>query len=151
MVAALAGVALALVVLPACGGNEASPEQRTAPAPTATVTGAEEPEGPQPTIVVEKPKPGDEVSSPFAVSGTANVFEANVIVRVVDQAGEDLYSGFTTATCGSGCRGDFATEVEFRVRKKQRGTLVVSDEDADGDGEPQHEVSVPVILVPRKR
>jgi hypothetical protein len=98
--------------------------------------------------VAETPKPGDQVSSPFEVAGTADVFEANVTVRLLDATGKEIFRNFTTATCGTGCRGDFSTRVVFRIQAEQRGTLVLSDDDADGDGKPQHEVRVPVILVP---
>ena len=48
-----------------------------------------------PPIVVEKPASGARVSSGAVVSGTANVFEANVGVEVLDRngtrAGEDVH------------------------------------------------------------
>jgi hypothetical protein len=153
---------LALALPAACGSGEDGGEQPAAPpteeatttvATTTTAetpaTTAEQPPGPQPAIVVERPKAGDELSSPFEVAGTADVFEANVTVRLLDKTGDEISRGFTTATCGTGCRGDFSTQVVFRIRAKQRGTVVVSDDDADGDGKPQHQVRVPVVLVPQ--
>ena len=155
----IVGLALALVfaLAPACGGDDlepaAAPTGETATGETTgettTVATTPPPPGPQPVIVVETPKRGDEVSSPFEVAGSANVFEANVTVLLLSDSGGELFRGFTTATCGSGCRGDFATQVDFRVQAEQPGTLVVSDDDADGDGKPQHQVRVPVVLLPR--
>ncbi len=111
-------------------------------------TTTEPPPGPQAAITVETPKPGAEVSTPVEVAGTANVFEANVTVRLLDERGGELARRFTTATCGSGCRGEYSTQLAFTVGAEQRGTLVLSDDDADGDGKPQHEVRVPLVLVP---
>ena len=44
-------------------------------------------------------------------AGTADTFEANVQLRVV-QAGKVLASTFVTATCGSGCRGSFEGTID---------------------------------------
>jgi hypothetical protein len=101
-----------------------------------------------PPIVVLGPATGADVSSPLLVYGSANVFEANVTVRILGESGNELARTFTTATCGSGCRGTFSLNVPFRVARAQMGTVVVSDDDADGDGRPSHEVTVPVRLVP---
>jgi germination protein M len=101
-----------------------------------------------PIILVERPLVGERVSSPLEIEGSANVFEANVTIRVLDARGRELARTFTTATCGTGCRGDFSVAVPFTVRSEQRGMLVVSDDDADGDGRPQHEVQIPVTLAP---
>ena len=143
------GLALALVVAltAGCGGGDAAPVEPAAP-PTEDTTTAPTGPDPDPPIVVEMPTPGERVSSPFDVRGTANVYEANVIWRLLDEGGKEIVRGFTTATCGTGCRGDFSTRIAFRVTTRQDGTLVVSDEDADGDGKPQHEVRVPLVLEP---
>ncbi len=71
-------------------------------------------------------------------------------IRLLDANDEELVNTFTTATCGTGCRGDFATTIEFDVSEEQEGTLVVQDDDADGDGKPQHEVRMPVTLTPSR-
>jgi hypothetical protein len=82
------------------------------------------------------------------VSGSANVFEANVTVKVLDENGNVVGHGFTTATCGTGCRGTYSVPVTFKVSREQPGTIVVSDDDAAGTGTPPHQVRVPVVLVP---
>jgi germination protein M len=99
-----------------------------------------------PAISVESPAIGDTVSSPVEVSGTANVFEANVTAKLLDANGKELVSRFTTATCGTGCRGDFTVELPYQSAVEQQGTLVVHDDDADGDGKPSHEVRIPVVI-----
>ena len=101
-----------------------------------------------PAIVVSHPASGSRVASPVTVSGSANVFEANVTVQVLDAGGRVVGSTFTTATCGTGCRGTFSVDVRYRGDRARRGTIVVSDDDAAGAGKPPHEVRVPVVLVP---
>ncbi len=101
-----------------------------------------------PVIAVDKPAAGARVSSLVAVSGSANVFEANVTVKVLDENGNVLGHAFTTATCGTGCRGTYSVPVTFKVGREQPGTIVVSDDDAAGTGTPPHQVRVPVVLVP---
>jgi len=100
-----------------------------------------------PYIVVESPKPGAEISSPVAVSGFANVFEANVSIKLTDENDKVLKETFTTATCGTGCWGDFSEAVKFQVDHEQQGRLTVLTYSAE-DGSPQNEVIIPVTLVP---
>jgi germination protein M len=101
-----------------------------------------------PVIVVSGPTAGARVTSPVTVSGSANVFEANVTVKVLDAKGRVVGNTFTTATCGTGCRGTYSVDVSFRSAREQRGTIAVSDDDAAGVGRPPHEVRIPVILAP---
>jgi germination protein M len=101
-----------------------------------------------PVIVVSQPTRGSRVTSPVTVAGSANVFEANVTVKVLDADGRVVGSTFTTASCGTGCRGTYSVDVRFRTAREQGGTIVVSDDDAAGTGKPPHEVRVPVVLVP---
>jgi hypothetical protein len=99
-----------------------------------------------PAIVVSQPTSGSRVTSPVTVSGSANVFEANVTVKVLDANGRVIGSTFTTATCGTGCRGTYSVDVRFRTDHEQQGTIVVSDDNAAGAGRPPHEVQIPVVL-----
>jgi Immunoglobulin-like domain of bacterial spore germination/Sporulation and spore germination len=101
-----------------------------------------------PVITVDKPAAGARVSSPVDVSGSANVFEANVTVKVLDENGNVVSQTFTTATCGTGCRGTYSVPVTFKVGREQSGTILVSDDDAAGTGTPPHQVRIPVVLVP---
>jgi hypothetical protein len=99
-----------------------------------------------PVILVTSPAIGQAVSNPVTVSGSANVFEANVTVDIVDSSGRVVGNAFTTATCGTGCRGTFSVTVSYEVRSAQRGEIVVHDDDAAGTGHPPHEVRIPVVL-----
>jgi len=101
-----------------------------------------------PAIVVRSPQPGSRVANPVTVSGTANVFEANVTVEVVDSAGRTVGNAFTTATCGTGCRGTFSVTVPYEVSSETRGLIIVHDDDAAGTGKSPHEVRIPVVLTP---
>jgi len=101
-----------------------------------------------PAIEVNKPADGARVTSPVTVSGTANVFEANVTIEILDDAGKVVGKTFTTATCGTGCRGTYSVPVTFKVDREQRGTIVVHDDDAAGTGKPPHSVRIPLTLVP---
>jgi hypothetical protein len=53
----------------------------------------------------------------------------------------------TTAGCAAPCRGGFTVMVPFTVTRDQLGTIVVTDDDTDGDGSPQHQVREPVVLL----
>jgi germination protein M len=101
-----------------------------------------------PTILVTSPALGQEVGSPVLISGSANVFEANVSVKILDEDDEVIAETFTTATCGTGCRGTYRVSVPYEVDHAQDGTIVVHDDDAAGVGRPPHEVRIPVRLVP---
>jgi hypothetical protein len=101
-----------------------------------------------PTILVTSPALGQEVGSPVLITGSANVFEANVSVQILDENDEVIAETFTTATCGTGCRGTYRVSVPYEVSSAQDGTIVVHDDDAAGVGRPPHEVRIPVRLVP---
>jgi germination protein M len=99
-----------------------------------------------PAILVAGPGIGDAIPNPVTVSGSANVFEANVTVEILDSEGRVIATKFTTATCGTGCRGTFSVTVPYEVDEAQRGEIVVHDDDAAGTGHPPHEVHIPVVL-----
>lgn len=99
-----------------------------------------------PPILVESPVIGQAVTSPITVSGTADVFEATVSIGVLDASGAEIARTFTTATCGTGCRGDYSEAVRFRVDRTQPGTVRVYESSAE-TGEPINVVEIPVTLV----
>jgi germination protein M len=99
-----------------------------------------------PNIVVESPRPGEVFANGDSVSGFANVFEATLQVRLVDENGTVLFEDFTTATCGTGCWGDFEIAVEpWAVDHAQDGRLEVFTYSAE-DGSERDVVSIPVHL-----
>lgn len=97
-------------------------------------------------IVVETPTAGQRVTSPVRISGTANVFEATVSIEIL-VGDETAAAAFTTATCGTGCRGTYSKNVAFQVPQETQGLIRVFESSAQ-DGSPLHVVSVPVVLVP---
>ena len=99
-----------------------------------------------PPILVTSPGIEATVGNPVTITGSANVFEANVTIRVEDAAGKELAHTFTTATCGTGCRGTFSATVRLKPTNETHAFIILSDDDADGDGSPSYEVEVPVRL-----
>ncbi|MGN9811260.1 Gmad2 immunoglobulin-like domain-containing protein [Micromonospora sp. BQ11] len=98
-----------------------------------------------PPILVTAPTIGQRVTTPVVVTGTADVFEATVSVRVLDAAGREVGTAFTTATCGTGCRGAFRVTVGYRVGREQVGT-VEAYEVSPADGSRTKVSAVPVLL-----
>ena len=98
-------------------------------------------------IFVTSPAPGDEVTDPFEVTGCANTFEATVNWRLLADDGSLMTESFTTATCGTGCVGDFTFEVGFDVDEEMAATLEVYEVSAE-DGSDRLVNSIPVLLQP---
>jgi Immunoglobulin-like domain of bacterial spore germination/Sporulation and spore germination len=102
-----------------------------------------------PAIVVASPVIGARVTSPVTVAGTANVFEATVSIRVLDASGAEIATSFTTATCGTGCRGDYSVAVPYRLADEQSGAVQVYEVSAE-DGSRINVVDIPVTLAPSR-
>jgi hypothetical protein len=98
-----------------------------------------------PWILVATPDVGDRVSSPVTIAGTADVFEAVVSIAILDANGKVVSSSFTMATCGTGCRGDYTTDVRYDVDRTQEGTIRVYEVSAK-DGSEINVVEIPVTL-----
>lgn len=66
-----------------------------------------------PLVMIEEPVDGAETTAPFVVSGISNTFEASLSYTVTDlSTGEVVADGFTTATCGTGCWGEYSFPVD---------------------------------------
>jgi len=110
-----------------------------------------------PAILIESPPyPGSldpasgemgEWANPLQVSGTANVFEATISAALTDADGLIIWEGFTTATCGTGCRGTWTLTIPYEVDVAQRGSLIVWEASAR-DGSQTNVREHPVWLVP---
>jgi hypothetical protein len=97
-----------------------------------------------PQILIESPLPGDTVSSPIRLQGTANVFEATVSIEARDQTGTVVLQAFTTATSGTGTRGTFDTKLTMPTAS---GTMtIIAFEASAENGEPLHVVDVQVTV-----
>ena len=83
---------------------------------------------------------GDEL--PMVV-GLANVFEATVQMRIIDaDTGEVVHQDFTTATCGTGCWGEFGFSLD--INGLEEGQLVQVYWGSPEDGSDQDVVTYPV-------
>lgn len=98
-------------------------------------------------IVVKSPQPEDEITSPVSVSGTADVFEGAVVIRILDAEGQELAAIAARSSCGTGCRGKFSATLAFVAQERQAGFVQVFEANAEG-GPPASLVEIPVTLVP---
>ena len=96
-----------------------------------------------PPIFVESPAAGAEVPGTFHVSGTASVFEATLVVQLV-RDGKVIVKQSVTASEGAPGRGTFDTT----VTATPGAVTVAAFSPSAADGTPQHEVDVPVTILP---
>jgi spore germination protein GerM len=98
-----------------------------------------------PPIFVDSPAWGQPVTSPIQVQGLSNVFEAVSQVMLTDDDGEPLYEDDVMATCGTGCWGEWQTEISYAVDREQFGALIVWEFSAE-DGSRINIREYPVLL-----
>lgn len=99
-----------------------------------------------PLILVESPRPGEEVGTQIRVTGTSNTFEAALSWEVRDSSGKVIREGFATATAGTGTWGTFAFDVDLSGTDTGPITLVVFEVSAK-DGSPVNVYEVPLKQV----
>ena len=103
-----------------------------------------------PPVVLLEPVPGSQVGEPVIVRGTANVFEAQVGLRVRDAGGRVIVQTWTTASCGTGCRGTF--EKALALPDTVLGEIVIEAfAPSAEDGSDMHRVDTRVRRVLRGR
>jgi hypothetical protein len=142
----LAAVALAVACMAGCTNRtgdviEPLTSSPSVPASTGPVTTAVD----DPAIAIETPFVDSEIGSPVSVTGTAEVVDATLTVRVLGEDGNELAAIVVRASCGDGCRGTFGTELSFFVERREPGTIEVTGMVADGE---RALASVPVSLFP---
>ncbi len=98
-----------------------------------------------PPIFVDSPAWGQPTTSPIRVQGLSNVFEAVSQVMLTDDDGAPLYEDDVLATCGTGCWGEWQTEIAYTVDREQFGALIVWEFSAK-DGSRINIREYPVIL-----
>lgn len=86
-----------------------------------------------PAVFVDGPAWGATLGNPGRVTGTANTYEAWLMVSLYDASGRQLYESHATATCGTGCRGTFDITVSYVLADAQWGTLRVFEGDESGE------------------
>ena len=95
-----------------------------------------------PAILLELPAPGDTVSSPLHIAGTANTFEATFVIALTDVAGNRVLERGVTATSGSGTRGTFDVSIPFEASPGP--ARLVAYEESAKNGQPVHVVTLTV-------
>lgn len=98
-----------------------------------------------PAILVEEPVPGQTVTSPLVIKGTANVFEAQFAVEIVDPEGLVVTTKSIMATSGTGTRGTFAASIAFEPTRSGLGSIVFWEPSAK-DGSRTNIVEIPVYM-----
>jgi hypothetical protein len=79
----------------------------------------------------------------YQLSGFANVFEATVSVAVLDATGEVVHEEFVTTTCGTGCWGEFSTEIAADLIVPGESSIRVFTHSAE-DGSVTDAITVPI-------
>lgn len=103
-------------------------------------------EGQLPAILVERPYPGQEVTSPLTVTGSSNTFEATHQLNVTDPDGLIVADETVNASSGTGTRGSWSTAVEFGPPKFDGLGAVIVFEISAKDGTQTNVVEVPVRM-----
>ena len=131
-----------VMFLSACKEAEAPTHEATVsttPAATATVT--------QAAITVIEPRPGQQVTVPLTVKGTASVFEGTVVVAVESTDGSTTFcKTFTTASEGAPGTGSFETQIAFPPPSNATDGRVRVYSVSPKDGSIQNLVSVPIVI-----
>ena len=97
-----------------------------------------------PPILVERPAAGATTGKTIAVSGSASVYEATVVLEL-RQAGKVVQKKVVTAAEGAPGRGPFSGTL---VAPASGHYVVAAYSPSAMDGSPQHEQDVPVTVTP---
>ncbi len=97
-----------------------------------------------PPIMIDAPGAGARVQRTFHVTGTASVFEATFVVEL-RMSGNAVSKQTVTASEGAPGRGTFDTILQD---PSSGAAEVVAYAPSAENGEPQHEVDVPVTVTP---
>lgn len=95
-------------------------------------------------ILVDTPAANARVAKTFHVTGSASVFEATLVVEL-EQGGKRV--AHVTATASEGAPGRGAFDTTLTAPGTGPATVVAYAPSAE-DGSPQHEVRVPVVVMP---
>jgi hypothetical protein len=105
-----------------------------------------------PPIIITKPAIGQRLTSPITVTGIAATYESSVYLRLLDAAGKEIATTYTTSHCLPRCpfefstrHGNFSATVAYRLTSEQPATLQVSGDSADGSSDGPR-ANVPVVL-----
>lgn len=79
----------------------------------------------------------------YLIEGIANVFEATVSIAVLDGNGEVVHEDFVTATCGTGCWGDFSTTIDSELITPGESSIRVFTHSPE-DGSVVEAITIPI-------
>lgn len=100
-----------------------------------------------PLVKVNHPAPGDTVGNPLHVAGYGTGFEGVVVVRVEDEAGNELARRGVLSSGGMGTIGEFYGDVELsRTPTSQRGFIEAFSSSGRSEEDTPGLVRIPVIF-----
>ncbi|MEW6183874.1 MAG: Gmad2 immunoglobulin-like domain-containing protein [Bacillota bacterium] len=97
----------------------------------------------EPVIWVYRPQPGQKITSPITITGSARVFEAAVSARLLSESGDVISRAYGMATAGAPERGEFTIKMDFSAPQTDKGRLEVFWA-SPKDGSPLDVVRIPV-------
>lgn len=121
------------VAVPKSGTSSRTPNATTVPGDVSKA------------IIITTPKAKAVVASPILVKGTADVFEAQFRIRVLDSHGNNLSHEVVHATSGTGTRGSFETTIGYAAGHAGPG-FIMAFQFSPKDGSEIDKVFVPVVL-----
>ncbi len=98
----------------------------------------------EPAIFVEYPGVGAALANPFALRGTASVFEGSFMAELRDDSGRRIVRTSVQASEGGPGRGDFRKVIAYTTAATS-GTLIVYEVSME-DGSRLNEVRIPVTF-----
>jgi hypothetical protein len=93
--------------------------------------------------VINVTQPIVETEDGWIVTGLANVFEASLVLHVVDVEGNVTHEEFVTATCGTGCWGEFSAVVDSNLITPGESSIKLFQYSAE-DGSPVDVITVAI-------
>lgn len=100
-----------------------------------------------PVIFLDRPAWGAALGNPAHLTGLANVFEAQFLVRILDGSGGTVAERSVMASCGTGCWGTFDETIPYSVTAAGPGRVQAYELSA-ADGSIVNLTDYPVLLSP---
>ena len=96
-------------------------------------------------IQIKLPQKNTVIENPVLISGKANVFEANVRVRILDDNKNILADDFITADGWMDKLYLFKKEIDYKMPQTENGLIEIFEESAK-DGSDLHKIEIPVVF-----
>ncbi len=98
-------------------------------------------------MLLNHPGPGDLVSHNNHFAGYGTGFEGQVNVRIVEEDGTTIGSGFAQSSGGMGVIGEFLGEITLSQNPSgKRGFIEAWSDSGKGEGEQPSLVRVPIVF-----